>query len=560
MTDDTPDTLAITTAQLNPVVGDIAGNLDKARKARREAAKAGARIVVFPELYVSGYPPEDLVLKPAFQRACREAVLTLARETRDGGPTVIIGTPWVEEDRLYNSACVLSGGEVAAVRHKVVLPNYAVFDEKRLFTAGAMPGPVDIGGVRIGLPVCEDIWTGDVCECLMETGAELLIVINGSPWRINKADIRLNVIVARVTETALPMIYCNQIGGQDQLLFDGASLALNADRSLIFQLPAFEEALNTSHWRRHETGWVAPTAHEEVTPSPQGEEALWRACVLGLRDYVEKNRFETVVLGLSGGIDSAVCAAMAVDALGPQRVHCVMMPYRYTSSESIADAKACADALGVRYDVIPVEAPVAGFTQALEPCFAETEPGVSEENIQARVRGVILMALSNKFGAMLITTGNKSELSVGYATLYGDMNGGYNPIKDIYKMQVYALARFRNTTQPVGALGPGGEVIGQNILTKAPSAELRAGQTDQDSLPAYGELDDILYGLIEEELGIDEIAARGHERALVERIEHLVYLAEYKRSQAAPGVRVSHRNFGRDRRYPITNRWRDRTG
>ncbi len=550
--------LTITTAQLNPTVGDIAGNIDKARRARREAARAGADIVIFPELYVSGYPPEDLVLKPAFQRACREAVATFAGVTQDGGPAVVMGVPWRDGDNLYNAACVLDEGRIVATRYKVDLPNYAVFDEKRVFAPGKMPGPVNIRGVRIGVPICEDIWEASVCECLMETGSEILLVINGSPWRQNKSDTRLNVIVARVRETGLPMLYCNQVGGQDQLLFDGASLGLNTDHSLAFQLPAFEETLHTSVWERGDEGWAARRGEgDDVSAIPEGDEAVWRACVLGLRDYVEKNRFRTVVMGLSGGIDSAVCAAMAVDALGAERVHCIMMPYHYTSDESLRDAKACAEALGVRYDIIPIEAPVAGFAETLTPVLGKMSEDVTHENIQSRARGVILMALSNALGSMVVTTGNKSEMSVGYATLYGDMNGGFNPIKDVYKMQVYAIARWRNDNRPVDALGPAGEVIPHNIIEKTPSAELRPDQTDQDSLPPYEVLDDILSGLIEEELSVSDIVAHGHDRALVTRIENLVYIAEYKRRQAAPGVRVSHRNFGRDRRYPITNGWRD---
>ncbi len=548
--------LTISLAQLNPLLGDIPGNRDKAREARAAAAADGADVIVFTELFITGYPPEDLVHKPAFQQAARAAVEELAGDTADGGPAILIGTPWLEDGRLYNSVVCLDGGEVRAVRHKVDLPNYGVFDEKRLFAQGPMPGPIDVRGVRIGVPICEDIWEEEVCECLEETGAEILVVPNGSPFADDKRDRRLNVIVARVTETGLPLAYVNQLGGQDELVFDGASLVLNADRSLAVQMPAWEECVVSTRWTRGDDGWRCEKG--ETAPLEDERQALYHACVLGLRDYVNKNRFPSVVLGLSGGIDSAICAAMAVDALGADRVHCVMLPYRYTSEESLRDARACAEALGVRYDIVPIEEPVQGFTSSLADMFADREPDVTEENIQSRVRGTILMAISNKFGPMVVTTGNKSEVSVGYATLYGDMNGGFNPIKDLYKTQVFDLSRLRNTVVPKGCLGPGGTVIPENIITKPPTAELREGQTDQDSLPPYDELDDILVCLVEREMSVAEIMARGHSKETVERIQHLLYIAEYKRRQAAPGVKVSQRNYGRDRRYPITNAYRDR--
>ncbi len=549
--------LKIAIAQLNPVMGDIAGNRDKVRAARQKAAGEGADIVAFTELFLSGYPPEDLVLKPAFQARCREAVEALAQDTADGGPAILVGVPWAEDEALYNAYAVLDAGRIETVCFKVELPNYGVFDEKRVFQPGPMPGPVNLRGVRVGLPICEDIWEPDVPECLAETGAELLIVPNGSPYWHNKAEERLNVVVARVTETGLPLVYLNQICGQDELVFDGGSFGLNADRSLAYQMPAFEECVTVTTWEKGDDEiWRATDG--PVVALPGGDEADYSACVLGLRDYVEKNGFPGVVLGLSGGIDSAICAAIAVDALGPDHVHCVMLPYRYTSDDSLRDAEACAKALGVRYDTVPIEVPVDGFGAALADMFAGTNEGVTEENIQSRARGTILMAISNKFGAMVVTTGNKSEMSVGYATLYGDMNGGFNPIKDLYKTEVYNLAAWRNENRPAGCLGPEGEVIPANILTKAPSAELRPDQTDQDSLPPYDALDDMLRGLVEDEEAIDIIAARGHDRATVERIEHLLYIAEYKRRQAAPGVKLTRRNFGRDRRYPITNRFRDR--
>ncbi|MEJ5019497.1 NAD+ synthase [Ochrobactrum vermis] len=549
--------LRIAVAQLNPVMGDIAGNLVKARTARAEAARMKADLILFTELFISGYPPEDLVLKPSFLAACENAVRELASDTADGGPGVIIGTPLSRESGLHNSIAVLDGGEIIAERFKVDLPNYGEFDEKRVFQPGPMPGPVNFRGVRIGIPICEDIW-GDlgVAETLAESGAEILLVPNGSPYHRAKMDRRHQVVLKQVIETELPMVYANQVGGQDELVFDGGSFAFNADRSLSLQMPQFAEQITLTVWHRENDGWRCEDGEKAILP--EGLEADYSACVLGLRDYVNKNGFKDVVLGLSGGIDSAICAALGVDALGKDRVRCIMLPYRYTSEDSLKDAADCAKALGVRYDIVPISAPVEGFLEALHPLFEGTESGVTEENLQSRARGTILMAVSNKFGSMVVTTGNKSEMSVGYATLYGDMNGGFNPIKDVYKMQVYAMSEWRNSHVPNGALGPSGEVIPYNIISKAPSAELRENQTDQDSLPSYPVLDDILECLVENEMSNTEIAERGHPLETVQRIEHLLYLAEYKRRQSAPGVKITKKNFGRDRRYPITNRFRDR--
>jgi NAD+ synthase len=538
--------LVIGMAQLNPTVGAVSLNLAKARDAVQKLRSAD--LVLFPELFIAGYPPEDLVLRPSFVAACKSAAEELAREFAQG-PAILIGLPWRAGDKLHNSVALLSGGRIETVRHKFDLPNYGVFDEKRVFQPGPAPGPVVVRGVRIGVPICEDIWTEETCETLAETGAEILLSPNGSPFERNKDDVRLNLVVARIAETGLPLAYLNQVGGQDELVFDGASFVLNADRSLALQMPMFEESLSLTTWRRGAEGWHCEKG--EIAKLPEREEETWEACVLGLRDYVLKNRFPGVVLGMSGGIDSAVVATMAVDALGADKVHCVMLPYAYTSKDSLEDAKDCAHRLGVRYDEVPIKEPVEGFISALQPMFAGRNRDITEENIQSRSRGVILMAISNKLGSMVLTTGNKSEMSVGYATLYGDMNGGFNPIKDVYKTEVYRLAEWRNTIS---------DVIPRRIITKAPTAELRENQKDQDSLPPYDVLDDILDGLVEREQSVTDIAARGHAVALVRKIQHMLYIAEYKRRQAAPGVKITRRNFGRDRRYPITNGFRDPQG
>ncbi|PDT88858.1 NAD+ synthase [Bradyrhizobium sp. Y36] len=552
---------AVTLAQLNPVMGDIEGNAAKVRAARAQAVADGAHLVLFPELFIAGYPPEDLVQKPAFQAACRAAIEALARETADGGPAMLVGTPWVEDGKLYNACALLDGGRIAALRFKCNLPNYGVFDEKRLFARGPAAGPVTVRGVRIGVPICEDIWLEEsedyenVVETLAETGAEIILVPNGSPYARDKSDVRLSVAVARVTESGLPLVYLNQICGQDELVFDGASFALNGDLSLAAQLPAFEESIVTLRFTRNGDDWrcTGPIA-EQV----EGDKADYAACVLGLRDYVAKNGFPGVLLGISGGIDSALCAAIAVDALGADQVYGVMLPYRYTAAHSIADAGELAGHLGIRYEVLPIAEAVGGFETILSGLFKNLPPDITEENLQARTRGTLLMAISNKTGLMVVTTGNKSEMSVGYATLYGDMNGGFNPIKDIYKTQVFRLASLRNGWKPDGALGPAGEVIPPDIITRPPTAELRENQRDEDSLPPYEVLDAILQGLIEREEPLDQIIAAGFDRETVTRIDHLLNVAEYKRRQAAPGVKVTARNFGRDRRYPITNRFRDR--
>ncbi|MGA9797034.1 MAG: NAD+ synthase [Rhizomicrobium sp.] len=545
----------IALAQLNPTMGDIAGNLRKARAAWADAAKANVDLILFPELFIVGYPPEDLVLKPALQEDAREAIEKLAKDTADGGPAVLIGAPWMDDGKLYNAVLLLDEGRIAAKSYKIDLPNYGVFDEKRVFTPGPMPGPFNIRGICIGVPICEDIWTPEVVGCLAEAGGDIILVPNGSPFEVGKEDERLNLVGARVMEAGKPLVYLNQVGGQDELVFDGASLVVNADRTVAVSLPAWEEKIAITEWTKQGEQWVC--APGERAPAETREESVYHAMTLGLRDYVNKNRFPGLVLGLSGGIDSAISAAVAVDALGADRVRCVMMPSRYTSQESLDDAEACAKLLGVKYETVPIEGVVEAFTHALKPSFAEKAVDTTEENVQSRTRGVILMAISNKFGPMVLTTGNKSEMSVGYATLYGDMCGGYNVLKDVYKTEVFRLSHWRNAHHPRGGLGSKGRVIPERIITKPPSAELRENQKDQDSLPPYDILDGILECLVENEMTFEATCAKGFHPATVKRIEHLLYISEYKRRQAPPGVKITRKNFGRDRRYPITNAFRD---
>jgi NAD+ synthase len=549
------DALTLALAQLNPTVGALAANAAKIRAARAEGARLGADLVVTPELSLAGYPPEDLVRKPAFIEACHTTLEELAAATATPGPALIVGSPYREGDKLYNGAFLLAEGRIAARRYKHELPNYGVFDEKRVFDPGPAPGPIVYRGFRLGLLVCEDWWLPAVPETLAETGAEILLSLNASPFEAGKQDQRLALAASRVVETGLPFIFCAQVGGQDELVFEGASFALNADRTLALQMPWFEEAIALCRLERQEERLVCSPA--PISPEPSLLEQIYRALMLGLRDYVEKNRFPGVLLGLSGGIDSALSAAVAVDALGAERVWTVMLPSPYTSRESLEDAEACARRLGVRYDVIPITPAMTAFEGVLAPLFAGRAPDITEENIQSRARGLILMALSNKFGHMVLTTGNKSEMSVGYATLYGDMCGGYSVLKDVYKTTVFALARYRNATRPPGAAGPEGAIIPERILTKPPSAELKPNQTDQDTLPPYELLDAILEGLIEREETVETLTARGYPREVVTRVWRMLDRAEYKRRQAPPGVKITRRAFGRDRRYPITNGFTD---
>jgi len=550
------DSLAIALAQINPTVGDVGGNVERLRAARADAANRGADLVVAGELAVSGYPPEDLVLKRAFQDAVEAGVARLAEDTANGGPAVIAGAPWRVDGKLYNAALLLDGGKVAGVQLKHQLPNYGVFDEKRVFAEGPLPGPVPFRGVRLGLMVCEDMWFPDVAECLDESGAEILVVINGSPFETDKHDDRLGLAVARVVESGLPLIYVNQVGGQDELVFDGASFVLGSDRRYRAKARSWREDILLTAWSRADGGWSC--AQGPVAPELAMPDAIYRALVLGLRDYVDKNGFPGVLIGLSGGIDSALTAAVAADALGPGRVHCVMMPSPYTSRHSVEDATEVAKRLGARLDSISIEPAMRAFGEMTKAAFAGRAADETEENIQARARGMTLMALSNKFGHMVVSTGNKSEMSVGYATLYGDMCGGYSVLKDVYKTTVFELARWRNAHLPEDAKGPKGRVIPERVITKPPSAELKPSQTDQDTLPPYDQLDAILECLIEDEMSIDGIAAKGLDKATAARVWRMVDRAEYKRRQAPPGVKITRRAFGRDRRYPITNKFREK--
>ena len=547
------DRLTIVMAQLNQRVGDLNGNAKAMLEWRARAP--GADLIVYPEQQLIGYPAEDLVLKPAFAAQAAVALADLARETADGGPAMLVGSIFIEHDQLYNGVALLDGGKIAAVRYKRELPNYGTFDEKRIFASGLLPDPVEFRGVRLGLPICEDGWLPVVSKHLAEQGAEILISVNGSPYEIDKDQRRLDLIFAsRVKETGLPVLFLNRVGGQDELVFDGCSFVLNADGKEAHRLPDWTEELRVTHWKRGVHGWVCDAG--EVAQWEDHPADIYSAMVMALRDYVDTNGFPGVVLGLSGGIDSAICAAIAADALGPERVWCVMLPSRYTSQSSLDDAAECAAMIGCRHDNIPISPAVEAFDVMLSGSFADVEVDITEENVQSRIRGMTLMALSNKFGHMLLTTGNKSEMSVGYATIYGDMAGGYNPLKDAYKMTVFAISKWRNKHKPRIGLGRDGPVIPEQIISKPPSAELRPDQKDSDSLPDYPVLDKMLHALVEEELSVDEVVARGFDRVEVTRIERLLYIAEYKRRQAPPGVKLGTRNFGRDRRYPITNAFR----
>jgi NAD+ synthase len=544
------DRLTIALAQMTQSVGDLDGNA-AAILAMRERAK-GADLLMVPELQLTGYPPEDLVLKPEFVRRTMEAAGRLVDATATPGPAVLFGTIVNESRANYNTMVLADDGRVIGRTLKRELPNYGTFDEKRIFASGPMPEPIEFRGVKLGVPICEDIWQEPVCAHLAEAGAELLLVPNGSPYELNKDDQRQRLVRSRVTIAGLPLAYLNRVGGQDELVFDGSSFVMQPDGEVVAQMCDWEEQLLLTEWRREADGWRCQTrAEHTLDPFP---EDVYRAMVVALRDYVTRNGFPGVILGLSGGVDSALSAAVAVDALGADKVWGVMLPSKYTADDSLEDAAECARLLGCRHDVISIVPGADALDRMLAPTFTGNEPGLAEENIQARLRMVTLMAISNRFGHMLLTTGNKSEMSVGYATLYGDMAGGYSVLKDAYKTTVFALSRWRNRVKPEGALGPDGPVMPDRVITKPPSAELRPGQKDEDSLPPYSLLDRILEGLVDKEMAVKEVAAAtGADIAMVADVETKLLRAEYKRRQAPPGVKIGSRNFGRDRRYPITN-------
>ena len=548
------DRFRVTLAQLNPTVGDLDGNADRAMAAWQAAKDAGADLVAFPEMFITGYNTQDLVMKPAFHIAAIETVRALAARCADG-PALAIGCPWVEGAELFNAYLICKGGKIVTQVLKHHLPNETVFDEVRIFEPGPLSGPYGVGDVRIGSPICEDAWFEDVAETLAETGADFLLVPNGSPYYRDKFDTRINHMVARVVETGLPLIYLNMVGGQDDQVFDGGSFALNPGGALALQLPLFDEVVAHVDLEGGPGGWrivEGARAHH-----PDAWEQDYRVMVESLRDYMAKTGFSKVLLGLSGGIDSALVAAIAVDALGAGKVRCVMLPSQFTAPESLADAKAVADALGCRLDHVPISQARAAVTDTLAPLFAGLDAGLTEENIQSRLRGLLLMAMSNKFGEMLLTTGNKSEVAVGYATIYGDMAGGYNPVKDLYKTRVFETCRWRNANHRPWMMGPQGAVMPARVIDKPPSAELRADQKDEDSLPPYAVLDGILDILIDRDGSIADCVAAGYDRDTARRVEHLIYVSEYKRFQSAPGARLTMRSFWLDRRYPMVNRWRD---
>ncbi len=545
----------ITMAQLNPTVGDIVGNADLARAAWAEGKSAGADLVALPEMFLVGYQTQDLVMKPAFVADAQCRLMQLAADCADG-PALTIGCPVIEEERLYNAYYTLRDGKIVARMRKHFLPNFNVFDEVRLFKSADIAGPFAMNnGPRIGSPICEDAWYPDVCEAMVESGAEILLVPNGSPYFRNKFPIRMQTMVARVIENQVPMVYLNMVGGQDDQMFDGGSFVLNPGGKLAMQMPVFESGYAHVDFELTDAGWRAVEGEKATLPDEIAQD--YRVMVEALRDYMRKTGFKKVLLGLSGGIDSAIVAAIAVDALGAENVRCVMLPSEYTSQASLDDAAAAAEALGCKYDTISIAGPRAAVTEALAPLFEGLDADLTEENIQSRLRGLLLMAQSNKFGEMLLTTGNKSEVAVGYATIYGDMAGGYNPIKDMYKTRVFKTARWRNDHHEEWMQGPAGEVIPVAIIDKPPSAELRPDQRDDDSLPPYDVLDGILEMLVDKEASVADCVAAGYERDTVKRVEHLIYISEYKRFQSAPGPRLSSRAFWLDRRYPIVNRWRD---
>ncbi|MEM1420764.1 MAG: NAD+ synthase [Pseudomonadota bacterium] len=548
------DHFRITLAQLDAVVGDIDGNAEKIMAAWRTGREAGADLVVVPEMMICGYQCQDLITKPSFVAACAARIKELADEVQDG-PALMVGGPEDSKDGVYNGVWLLNGGKVQTVFHKHMLPNDGVFDEKRLHQAGPAPGPASIGGVRIGVPICEDAWYPEPVESLEESGAEILIVPNGSPYERGKYEReRIPLMISRVIESRLPLVYLNLVGAQDDQMFDGGSFVLNPGGGLAAQMAFFEEQTLHIDFDRTPEGWRCRDA--EKSNLTDDWEADYRVMVETVRGYFAKSGFTHALLGLSGGVDSALTATIAADALGPDNVRCVMLPSRFTSDESLEDAAAVAKLLGCQLDTLPIGDGVDAIEASLAPLFGEAPRDITEENIQSRLRGLYLMALSNKTGALLLTTGNKSEVAVGYATLYGDMCGAFNPLKDLYKTRVFETCRWRNANHRPWMMAPSGEVMPSRVIDKPPTAELREDQKDEDSLPPYERLDVILEGLIERDLSVADLVEQGFDRAEVARVERLIYTSEYKRFQSAMGTKLTQKAFWLDRRYPITNRWR----
>ena len=545
----------ITLAQLNPTVGDLEGNYKVALEAWKKAQRVGSDLIAFTELFITGYNTQDLIKKPSFFKAAQDQILKLAKTCKNG-PAIAIGGPAYLNGKLYNAYYILADGNVANVIMKHHLPNQNVFDEKRIFDEGEISGPYQIGPIRIGSPICEDAWHSDVSETLSETGAQLLLVPNGSPYYNGKNDVRLNKMVARVVETNLPLIYLNMVGAQDDQVFDGGTFALNRGGSLAIKLPLFEEALEHIVLEETDIGWKIIKG--ELAKVPCDKELDYHAMVMGLRDYCKKSGFEKVVLGLSGGIDSALVAVIASDAIGSANVRSIMLPSPYTSQTSLIDATDLVENLGCKSDTLPINDSLTAIDKTLSSTFEGRKIDLTEENIQSRLRGLLLMAVSNKFGEMLLTTGNKSEVSVGYSTIYGDMAGGFNPIKDLYKTKVFEISKWRNKNHRPWMKGPPGSIIPDSIITKAPTAELRPNQKDSDSLPDYPDLDAILTILVDEDGSTSDCLKAGYKKSDVSKVEKLLYGSEYKRFQSAPGTRLSQRAFWLDRRYPIVNKWRDK--
>ena len=545
----------ITLAQLNPTVGDLEGNYKVALEAWEKAQRVGSDLIAFTELFITGYNTQDLIKKPSFFKAAQDQILKLAKTCKNG-PAIAIGGPAYLKGKLYNAYYILADGNVANVIMKHHLPNQNVFDEKRIFDEGEISGPYQIGPIRIGSPICEDAWHSDVSETLSETGAQLLLVPNGSPYYNGKNDVRLNKMVARVVETNLPLIYLNMVGAQDDQVFDGGTFALNRGGSLAIKLPLFEEALEHIVLEETDIGWNIIKG--ELAKVPCDKELDYHAMVMGLRDYCKKSGFEKVVLGLSGGIDSALVAVIASDAIGSANVRSIMLPSPYTSQTSLIDATDLVENLGCKSDTLPINDSLTAIDKTLSSTFEGRKIDLTEENIQSRLRGLLLMAVSNKFGEMLLTTGNKSEVSVGYSTIYGDMAGGFNPIKDLYKTKVFEISKWRNKNHRPWMKGPPGSIIPESIINKAPTAELRPNQKDSDSLPDYPDLDAILTILVDEDGSTSDCLKAGYKKSDVSKVEKLLYGSEYKRFQSAPGTRLSQRAFWLDRRYPIVNKWRDK--